>query len=69
MELDDLMKFARAYNKLGWSIQEQLDDIVNNDYGDINPNALAEINRTMRGYNDDLDTAIDEALKTVAVEA
>lgn len=64
MELDELMKFARAYNKLGWSIQEQLDDIVNGDCDDINPNALEEIDNRMRGFNDDLDEAIDRAMET-----
>lgn len=63
MELDDLMRFARAYSKLGWSIQEQLDDLVNGDFGDINPNALEEIDNKMRGFNDDLDEAIDNALE------
>lgn len=63
MELGKLMRFARAYNKLGWAIQEQLDDVVNGDYDDINPNALAEIDNRMRGFNDDLDEAIDQALE------
>jgi len=61
MELDELMKFARAYRDLGWAVQAQVDMIVNGDCDDINPNALAEISRTMRGYNDDLDAAIDAA--------
>ena len=63
MELEELMRFARAYGKLGWAIQEQLDDIVNGDNGDINPNALAEIDERMRGFDDDLDEAIDNALE------
>lgn len=67
MELDELMRFARAYNKLGWAIQEQFDDIVNGDCDDINPNALAEIDERMRGYNDDLDAAIDVALEAATV--
>lgn len=69
MELNDLMKFARAYNGLGWATQEQLNDVAfGNDYSDINPNALTEINQKMRGYNDDLDFAIDQALEAVAQE-
>lgn len=63
MEVDQLMRFARAYNKLGWAIQKQFDDIVNGDYDDINPNALNEINKTMRGYDDDIDADIDDAVK------
>ena len=66
MELDDLLKFARAYRDLGWAVQEQLDDLAfGNDYGDLNPAALAEINSRVRGYNDDLDEAIDAALEGV----
>lgn len=64
MELDELMRFAQAYSNLGWAIQEQLDDIAKGR-DDINPNALAEIDERMRGFNDDLDAAIDEALETV----
>jgi hypothetical protein len=66
MDLEQLMRFARAYNKLGWAIQEQLDDIANGDYDDINPNALQEINATMRGYNEDLDASIDDAMRETA---
>lgn len=64
MELDELMRFARAYSKLGWAIQEQLDDVVNGNLDDINPNALEELDSTMRGFNDDLDEALDLAMET-----
>jgi uncharacterized protein YukE len=63
MELDQLMRFAHAYSKLGWAIQEQLDDIINGEHCDINPNALQEISKTMRGYNGELDEAIDDAIR------
>lgn len=66
MELEDLMRFANAYARLGWTIQEQLKDVVNGDCDDINPNALAEIDRTMRGFNEDLDAAIDAAMSATA---
>ena len=62
MELEDLMKFANAYNRLGWAIQGQLNDVIDGDCDDINPNALTEISRTLRGFNDDLDAAIDAAM-------
>lgn len=67
MNLHDLMQFATAYSNLGWATQEQVNDILKSDYSDLNPNALKEINERLRGYNDDLDTAIDEALEAVAV--
>jgi hypothetical protein len=63
VDIEQLMNFARAYAGLGSSIQAQLEDIVNGDRDDINPNALQEINRALRGYNDDLDAAIDGALE------
>lgn len=63
MELNELMRFARAYNKLGWAIHQQVDDIVQGNYDDLNPNALADINQHLRGFNNDLDMQIDEALE------
>jgi hypothetical protein len=65
MDLDKLMQFARAYRDLGWAIQEQADDIAIGEYDDINPNALSEIDGKLRGYDDDLDAAIDQALEAV----
>lgn len=61
MTIEKLMEFARAYNQLGWAIQEQADDIANGDYDDLNPNALAEIERSLKGYHEDLDSAIKDA--------
>lgn len=63
MELHNLIRFARTYSALGWSIQEQLDDILDDNFEDLNPNALKEINNTLKGYNDDLDDAIEKALE------
>lgn len=67
MELNELMRFAKAYSGLGWAIQEQLNDIANGDCSDINPNALEEIDSRMRGFNDELDEAIDAALEAVTI--
>lgn len=64
MELDEFMRFAQVYSRPGWAIQEQLNDIANGNLDDINPNALAEIDSRMRGFNDDLDEAIDQALES-----
>lgn len=65
MELDQLMRFARAYNKLGWAVQEQLDDVIDGNHNDLNPNALEEIDNKLRGFDDDLDEAIDNAMEAV----
>lgn len=69
MELDELMRFARNYVKVGWAVQEQLDDVIRGDYSDINPNALTEIAQLFRGFNDDLDSAINDALAAITETA
>lgn len=66
MDLDKLIGFARAYRNLGWAIQEQVDDMLNGDYGDINPNALVEIEQHLSGYHDDFDEEIKAARQEIA---
>lgn len=61
MTIERLMEFARAYAQLGWAVQQQVNDVVNGEYGDLNPNALAEMERTLKGYHEDLDAAIVDA--------
>ena len=40
-DLMDLMDFARAYARLGWAVQEQLHDLIEDpDTEDLNPNAV-----------------------------
>ena len=65
MDIEQLLRFARAYNGLGTSIQTQAEAIVDGDLSDINPNALKEIDRALRGFNDDMDAAIDHALAQI----
>jgi len=65
MIIEQLMVFARTYADLGTAIQSQADDIVNGDFSDINPNALKLIDRNLRGFHDDLDAQIDQALAAV----
>lgn len=40
MDMYDLMNFAKAYARLGWSVQEQLDDLIEDLDTDLNPNAV-----------------------------
>lgn len=63
MELDRLIDFAKTYDRLGWAIQQQVDDILQGNTDDINPNALREIDKQLRGFNEDLDAAIDAAVE------
>lgn len=44
MLLNDFLEYAKAYGQLGWTVQEQLDDILGGeDLSRQNPNALREI--------------------------
>lgn len=40
MELIDLIKIAKAYQSLGWAVQEQLDSFLQGEGEECNPNAL-----------------------------
>ena len=41
MELTALIEFAEAYNGLGWSVQEQLRELLDKqEDADLNPNAV-----------------------------
>lgn len=43
MDLDDLIRICKKYNSLGWSVQEQLHEVVESGVGGQNPNALKMI--------------------------
>ncbi len=55
----DLMRFAKAYSGLGSAIQDQLDDILDSNFSDINGNAVVEMERHLRGMNEEIDDALD----------
>lgn len=60
--ISDLVDFAKAYAKLGWSVQEQLHDLLRDPEADVNPNAV-EAMKQLRGRNRELDemlSAYDE---------
>lgn len=61
---DDLLKmlrFAKKYAKLGWAVQEQFDDLINNENrSGLNPNAVAMIKREFGGKFSELDRAIKD---------
>jgi hypothetical protein len=40
IEPSDLVEVCKAYNKLGWAVAEQLDDVLNGTGSECNPNAL-----------------------------
>ena len=46
MTLTQLLKLAKAYDKLGWAVQEQLESLnANGEVTTQNPNALRMIDR------------------------
>lgn len=51
MTLTDIIALAKAYNNLGWAIQEQLGSLIEGDDTDLNPNALREIDKFLKGVN------------------
>lgn len=63
MELDQLIRFAKAYTSLGTAVQQQLDDVIGGDLSDLNENAVAETWRKLNGYDDYLDASIKDALE------
>jgi hypothetical protein len=39
MDLEEILRICAEYNKLGWAVQEQLDDLLNGET-EQNPNAV-----------------------------
>lgn len=51
MELRDLIEIAKAYQSLGWAVQEQLDDFLQGEEEGCNPNALRLASDFLRKVN------------------
>lgn len=63
VEVSDVLDFARAYADLGDAVNSQVDDLLNgdeDDFEDLNENAVALIERRLGGYLDELDSAIED---------
>lgn len=65
MDMEQLIRFAKAYSGLGSSIQQQLDSVIDGDLSDLNENAVAEMSQKLKGYDDDLDEALNRALEAI----
>ena len=66
MTITDFVESAKLYSELGWAVQEQLDDLLDNTYlepGDLNENAVRMIARFADELYDvdttELNAAID----------
>ena len=54
-----LFRFAHRYARLGSSIQEQFDKLIDGDFDDLNPNAVRIIREYFDGdFTDEIDKAI-----------
>ena len=61
MDMYDLMDFAKAYSRLGWAVQEQLDDLIEYpDTEDLNPNA---VRRMLEHPNEEIRELAQDWLK------
>jgi hypothetical protein len=62
--LSDLLAFAKAYRDLGDAVQSQLDDILDGNFDEVNPNAIRVIKQQLGGCHNDIDDAIREYFDT-----
>src|SRR3990167_1695782 len=60
--LHGLMEFARRYAALGWAVQEQLNDVVDDPISvsgsRVNPNAVYLVKERLGGLNAELDEVL-----------
>lgn len=64
MNINELIRICKAYSKLGWAIQGQLDKLIEGETG-MNPNAIREIERSFLKI---LPAAAQEELKEALSE-
>lgn len=60
MNLSQFLRCARLYSRMGWAVQEQLDDVRANNTVDVNPSAIEEMMELMdKLYMNGIDDAGD----------
>lgn len=67
-ELEGKLEFAKAYRDLGWSVQNQLDSIVENpdlkyleEQGELNANAVKMIRGFLENYGgEDAESILED---------
>ncbi len=59
-DIEELIYFAKAYSKLGWAVQQQLDKLITDVADDINPNAVKLMKEKLGKCNLELDDCFDE---------
>jgi predicted nucleotidyltransferase len=60
IDVSAIIDFAKDYRSLGSSIQDQLEDLLNNDFDSVNPNAIKEIKRKLASHHYSIKDACDE---------
>ncbi|TWT47158.1 hypothetical protein KOR42_41560 [Thalassoglobus neptunius] len=56
----ELIRFAKAYRDLGDAVTEQLDDLFDNRFDEVNPNAIALIREHLGGKNEEIDAVLED---------
>ena len=70
MDIVDFVEAAKTYDQLGWAVQGQLDDLLDNSMlgpGDLNENAVSMIERFSKELYDyhGVDTwTLDESIES-----
>jgi len=68
LDSQDLVNFAKAYNELGWAVQEQFDAILDGRFEDVNVNAFEVIKERMSGFHSEIDGQIEMFQETLDEE-
>lgn len=53
MDLNKIILICKAYDKLGWAVQAQLDDLMGGETAKQNPNAIKLIEKFGRSLPDE----------------
>lgn len=74
LNFEELLAIAEDYADLGYAVQEQVRVVLHDGESaeDQNPNALRMIRqwlRSCRGFNDDLDAEIEDAIALLTPDA
>jgi hypothetical protein len=66
VEADDLVEFANRWAKSGKFIQENVQQMLTGEFGDLDPAAIQEARGLLEGFHPDLDEAFSEYEKHVS---
>jgi len=61
----DLMEFASRWAKSGTYVQENVQQLMTGEFGDLDPSAIQEARGLLEGFHPDLDEAFSEYEKHI----